>query len=52
MAHLRAELRGKTSGAAIAWNYWVVFTIRNGKVLRFEWFDERAKAFEAAGIRA
>jgi len=51
VARQRAELRGKASGAAITWDYWVVFTFRDGKVLRFEWFDERAEAFEAAGLR-
>ena len=51
VAHQRAELRGRASGAAITWDYWVVFTFRDSKVLRFEWFDERAEAFEAAGIR-
>jgi ketosteroid isomerase-like protein len=45
-------MRGKASGASVAWSYWVVFTFRDGKVLRSEWFADRAKALEAAGRRA
>jgi hypothetical protein len=44
-------MRGKASGATIDWKYWgVVFTFRNGKVLRIEWFANRAEALEAAGL--
>ncbi len=25
------EMRGKASGASVAWSYWVVFTFRSGK---------------------
>jgi ketosteroid isomerase-like protein len=50
VAHQSAELQGKTSGAVIAWSYWVVCTFRNGRVLRFEWFADRAEALEAAGL--
>ena len=46
----RRQMRGKTSGAAIDWSYWVVFTFRNGKVLRIEWFADRTEALEAAGL--
>ena len=43
------EMRGKASGASVAWNYWVVLSFRNGRILRFEWFADRAEALEAAG---
>jgi ketosteroid isomerase-like protein len=41
---------GKTSGAGVAWSYWVVFTFRDGKVLSSEWFSDRREALEAAGL--
>ena len=44
------KMRGKTSGASVAWSYWVLFTFRNGKVLRSQWFADRAEALEAAGL--
>ena len=50
VARLSAELQGKTSGAVIAWAYWVVCTFRNGRVLRYEWFADRADALEAPGL--
>jgi hypothetical protein len=50
VANQRREMHGRTSGAAVMWSYWVVFTFRDGKLLRFEWFDDRADALEAAGI--
>ena len=50
VAHQRREMRGRTSGAAVAWSYWVVFMFRDGKLLRSEWFADRAEALEAAGL--
>ena len=44
------EMRGKASGASVAWSYWVVFTFRSGKILRWEWFADRAEALGAAGL--
>ena len=51
VANQRREMRGKASGAGVVWSYWVVFTFRKGRVLRFEWFANRAEALEAAGLR-
>src|SRR2546423_11767606 len=51
VANQRREMRGKASGAGVVWSYWVVFTIRDGKAIRFEWFADRAEALEAAGLR-
>ena len=50
IARMSAELRGKASGASVAWSYWQLITFRNEKVVRVEWFDERAEALEAAGL--
>jgi ketosteroid isomerase-like protein len=50
VAHQRREMRGKASGASVVYSYWVVVTFRDGKVLRIEWFAERAKALEAVGL--
>jgi|SRR5215217_4174437 len=51
VANQRREMRGKASGAGVVWSYWVVFTFRDGKALRSEWFADRGDAFEAAGLR-
>lgn len=50
VAHQLREMHGKASGAGVAWSYWVVFTFRHGKVLRWEWFRDHAAALEAAGL--
>jgi ketosteroid isomerase-like protein len=44
------EVRGRASGADVELNYWIVVTFRQGKVLRDQWFADRAEAFEAAGL--
>ncbi len=46
----RIALSGASSGAGVEFDYWGVFTIRQRKVLRAEWFVDRAVALEAAGI--
>ena len=43
-------MRGKTSGARVAWSFWVVLTFRDGRVLRWEWFADRGEALKAAGL--
>jgi ketosteroid isomerase-like protein len=45
------ETRGKASGAGVAFTYWLVATFRDGKTIRVEWFADRAKALEAAGLQ-
>jgi ketosteroid isomerase-like protein len=50
VANQRAELRGKTSGVEVLWSYWVLFTFRNGKVLRSKWFADREEAVQAAEL--
>jgi len=51
VAQVRGEVRGKASGAAVAWSFWHVVTYREGRALRFEGFADRAEALEAAGLR-
>jgi ketosteroid isomerase-like protein len=50
-ARMRRNLRGKSSGIEVEYDYWVVVTFREGKMLRAEWFSDRAQALEAAGLR-
>jgi ketosteroid isomerase-like protein len=50
VADMRGDVRGKASGASVAWRYWQVVTFRNGKALRIEWFGGRAEALKAAGL--
>jgi ketosteroid isomerase-like protein len=51
VANQRRVTRGRASGASAPWNYWIVFTFRDAKVVRFEMFADRADALEAAGLR-
>jgi ketosteroid isomerase-like protein len=50
LAHQRHEARGRSSGAEVEVNYWIVITLSEGKILRDEWFVNRADALEAAGL--
>ena len=50
-AHMRRELRGKSSGVEVEYDYWVVFTFRDGLFARAEWFENRQEALEAAGLQ-
>ena len=43
-------MRGRTSGAEVELNYWVVITFREGRIVRDQWFADRAEAREAAGL--
>jgi ketosteroid isomerase-like protein len=51
LGHQRHQARGRTSGAAVEVDYWLVTTFRDGKVLRDEWFTDRADALEAVRLR-
>jgi ketosteroid isomerase-like protein len=42
--------RGRTSGAPADWYLAIIFTIRDGKVVRGEEYFDRAEALEAAGL--
>jgi ketosteroid isomerase-like protein len=43
--------RGRASGADVEWRGALVWTIRQGKVVRVVWFRTRADALEAAGLK-
>ena len=46
----RREARGRASGEAAEFDYWLVVTYRSGKAVRHEWFADRAEALEAARL--
>jgi ketosteroid isomerase-like protein len=50
LVHQRSDLRGRTSGPEVELNYWVVVTFREGRIVRDQWFADRAEALEAAGL--
>jgi len=47
----REEGRGGTSGATVTAESYQLFTVRDGKVVRFRGFPDRGSALEAAGVR-
>jgi ketosteroid isomerase-like protein len=47
---LQRRLQGKSSGVEVDYDYWAVFTFRDGNLSRAEWFDARSDALEAAGL--
>ena len=49
-ARMRRKLRGKSSGVEVEYDYWVVFTFRDGMFARAEWFEGRQEALAAAGL--
>lgn|SRR5262245_23999156 len=50
LSHQRADFRGTGSGAEVEFEYWIVTTFRDGKIVRGQWFVDRAEALEAAGL--
>jgi ketosteroid isomerase-like protein len=38
-------------GAEVKFDYWFVATVRQGRILRMQWFTDHAEALEAAGLR-
>ena len=50
LVHQRQEGTGQASGVDVDDNSWIVITFRDERVLRDEWFTDRAKALEAAGL--
>jgi ketosteroid isomerase-like protein len=42
--------RGRTSGIEVEMRNWQVFTVRGGKVVRYQMFSTRQQALEAAGL--
>jgi ketosteroid isomerase-like protein len=50
LAHQRHEGRGRASGAGVEVDYWTVITFSGERILRDDWFTDRAAALEAAGL--
>jgi ketosteroid isomerase-like protein len=50
LVHWRSDVRGRTSGADVKLNYWIVLTFRKRRIIRDQWFADRAEALEAAGL--
>jgi ketosteroid isomerase-like protein len=46
----RVRGKGRGSGVDIDWRQGYVWTIRNGKAVRFRWFNKPEQALEAAGM--
>ena len=48
-----AKMRGRGRESGVDFEVWLsyVFTFRDGKAARFEWFNSPTQAFEAAGLR-
>jgi ketosteroid isomerase-like protein len=44
------ETRGRASGVEGSWPFSQVYTLSDGKIVRFEWFDEYEDALRAAGL--
>ena len=47
----RFRARGRASGAEVDGRFYELYTMRNGKILRVEEFNERAQGLEAAGLQ-
>ena len=50
LVHQHHRLRGRASGAEVDFDFWVVATFRDGKIVRDEWFTTRADALKAVGL--
>ncbi len=50
LAHPRFDLRGAGSGAEVEADQWCIATVREGRILRVQWFWDRGEALEAAGL--
>ena len=50
LVHRSAQVRGQASGANVLFGYSVVTTFRDGKIVRDQWFADRAEALKAAGL--
>jgi len=48
---VRYRARGRGSGVEVEGRESALWTLRDGKVVRYAWFHEPADAFEAAGLR-
>jgi ketosteroid isomerase-like protein len=42
---------GRGSGIPIEWHHGYIWTIKEGKAVRFRWFNDPSEALEAMGLR-
>ena len=47
---VRFQARGRASGVEVETRLYEVYTLRDGKVLRIDEYEQRAEAIEAAGL--
>ena len=50
VVRVRQEARGASTGVPVQVTFWFVYSLRDAKVIRFEMFQDRDKALEAAGL--
>jgi ketosteroid isomerase-like protein len=50
VALVRQSGRGRQSGVPVVFHFFVLFTIRDGRVRKIEYFRHRADALQAAGL--
>jgi ketosteroid isomerase-like protein len=48
---LKRDMRGKSSGVEVQYDYWLMVSFRDRRAVRLEWFEKRESALEAAGLR-
>jgi ketosteroid isomerase-like protein len=50
MTRVRQAAKGTSSGVPVSADVWMVFTLRDRKVVRYEFFSDERAAREAAGL--
>jgi ketosteroid isomerase-like protein len=50
VARMRRNLRGRSSGVEVEYDYWIGFTFADGRATRLEWFATREEAVRATGV--
>ena len=50
VALIRHSARGRQSGVPVVFHYFALYTIRDGKMRKIEFFRHRADALQAAGL--
>jgi ketosteroid isomerase-like protein len=50
VVRVRQAARGTGTGVPVQVTFWFVYALRNRKVIRFEMFQDRNEALEAAGL--
>ena len=51
IAAIRESGRGKGSGVEVEVERFDVYSLRDGKIVRYRWYRDRAEALEAAGLQ-